>query len=291
MELQTDESQFDDRQNRFVGAMLREVVKVLEAELDIDKSDAVSAGEAVTFALANLIDGSRSLSGKNRDIIPHLTFADAKNRNSLITSSSASWMHEYVHGGSTEMFSRFASPVILHRDLPKIPPRPQAAIALRTLQRALQALDRIFAQSFSGRHSELVDSVSDSLLAISTSDSRIEEPTKLMSVKAHEFDSILNKLRPASPERCVFLSAMEGAKIGSQTMVNDVLSFASSMGSELKAAKRDRLERSFQWSAYLDFKLLESRLEVGTLTPSSPCDPDSLGTLWLKHEPDWGIYP
>ncbi|HMO16442.1 MAG TPA: hypothetical protein PKD64_19965 [Pirellulaceae bacterium] len=291
MELQIDESRFDDRQNRFVGVILREVVKVLGAELDIDKSDAVSAGKAVTFALASLLDGSRSLSGKNRDLVPHLTFAHGKRRQSLITSESGSWMHEYVHGWSTEMFSQFESPVILHRDLPKIPLRTQAALAWRSLRRALQTLDRIFGRSFSGRHAELVESVSDALLAISMSDEHVENPRELMSATVQEFESVLNDLRPGSPERSAFLSAMEGARIGSQTMVNDVLSFAASVGFELKAAKRDRLERALCWPAYLDFKLVESRLEVGKLTASSPCDPDSLGALWLKHEPDWASYP
>ena len=290
MEITTDDSRFDDRQNRFVGVILREVVKVLESKLEIDKRDAVSAGEAVTFAVTSLLDGARTLSGKNRDIVPHLTFSEGRRRKSVVTSNGASSMHEYVHGWTSEMFSKFTSPVILHRDLPKIPIRPRAALALRSLHRGLQLVDRIFKQRFLSPHAELVAAVDNALHAIATSHADVENPLDLMSVTSLDFDAVLNDLRPGSPERSVFLSACEGAKIASSKAVNDVLSFLQSMGSELPATKRDRLEHAVSWPAYLDFKLVEKRLEVGTLNQTSCCDPDSLGELWLKYEPSWNAY-
>lgn len=289
MDLNIDEAQFDNRQARFVGVMLREVVKTVEAELDIEKRDAITAGESVVFALANVLDGTRKLTGKNKDIIPHLAFANTRKRDALVTSATGTSMHEYVHGWTTEAFSKFVSPIILDSDLRKVPIRPRAAMAVRVIERAVQVLDRVFQRSLPASHAHLLESVVTCLDAIAKCP-KADDPLRLMASKPQEFDAIRDTLAPGSPERSLFLAVQNGARIASPTSINDIVSFSCSIGSQLKASKRDRLEDSLRWPAALDFKLIVSRIKSDTLDPSLPFDSDCLGTTWLSHEPDWTKY-
>lgn len=102
--LTIDPDRFDDQQNRFVAVLLDEVMNTLGTEIDPPTShdNLMEVTRAVVWTVTNLLDGTRKVTGKNKDLIPHLTFSDGKQRKALIADPSGSSMHEYVHGWCEE---------------------------------------------------------------------------------------------------------------------------------------------------------------------------------------------
>lgn len=100
MEIQTDGETFDQIQSIFIGGII-EAVKEHLAEAGISAEKERDLLEKISFSVATIIDGSRSVEFDGVEPNPILAFEeDGK----LIYAGGSSWLHEYVFGVIDELY-------------------------------------------------------------------------------------------------------------------------------------------------------------------------------------------
>ena len=107
MKLKIDNDNYSDKQHRLLGVLMKEIIESIDIELEPEQEELVRATESIAFGIAVILDGGRKFRGKNKDLVPHLTFADDRNeRKELVTDKSGSHMHEHVHAWLQQYFGK-----------------------------------------------------------------------------------------------------------------------------------------------------------------------------------------
>lgn len=101
MQLKNDGDIFDELQSIFIGGIIDEIkVKLEEAKLPSDKVRELL--ENISFSVATILDGSRSVEYEGVETSPVITFQEGENE--LIYPGGNSWMHEYVFGTISDIY-------------------------------------------------------------------------------------------------------------------------------------------------------------------------------------------
>ena len=101
MLLKNDGDKFDELQSIFIGGIIDEIkIKLEEAKLPSDKVRELL--ENISFSVATILDGSRSVEYEGVEASPIITFQEGDN--DLIYPGGNSWMHEYVFGTISDIY-------------------------------------------------------------------------------------------------------------------------------------------------------------------------------------------
>lgn len=101
MKLKQDGDKFDELQSIFIGGIIDAIKENIdEAKLPDDKARELL--ENISFSVATILDGSRSVEYDNVEPNPIITFQD--NDKEIIYPGGSSWMHEYVFGTVGEIY-------------------------------------------------------------------------------------------------------------------------------------------------------------------------------------------
>jgi len=100
MEISTDGEKFDEIQSIFISGIV-EVVKEHLGEAGLSAENERNLLENISFSVAAITDGSRSVEIDGVEPNPILAFeVDGK----LIYSGGSSWLHEYVFGVIAQLY-------------------------------------------------------------------------------------------------------------------------------------------------------------------------------------------
>ena len=101
MQLKNDGDKFDELQSIFIGGIIDEIkVQLEEAKLPNDKVRELL--ENISFSVATILDGSRSVEYEGVEASPVVTFQDGEK--DLVYPGGNSWMHEYVFGTISDIY-------------------------------------------------------------------------------------------------------------------------------------------------------------------------------------------
>ena len=101
MKLIEDEDKFDELQSIFIGGIIDAIKENIdEAKLPDNKSRELL--ENISFTVATILDGSRSVEYENVEANPIITFKN--NDKEIVYPGDSSWMHEYVFGTISEIY-------------------------------------------------------------------------------------------------------------------------------------------------------------------------------------------
>jgi len=101
MQLKNDGDKFDELQSIFIGGIIDEIkVQLEEAKLPNDKVRELL--ENISFSVATILDGSRSVEYEGVEASPVVTFQDSEK--DLVYPGGNSWMHEYVFGTISDIY-------------------------------------------------------------------------------------------------------------------------------------------------------------------------------------------
>ena len=101
MNLEENSDKFDELQSIIIGGIIDSVKEHLD-EANIPDEKARDLLEKISFSIATIIDASRSVEFEGIEPSPILTFEeDGK----LVYAGGSSWLHEYVFGTISEIYS------------------------------------------------------------------------------------------------------------------------------------------------------------------------------------------
>ncbi len=100
MNLEENADKFDELQSILIGGIIDAVKEHLD---ESSLSDEVSRDllEKISFSVATILDGSRSVEYDGIDPNPILAFED---NGKLLYPGGSSWLHEYVFGTISEIY-------------------------------------------------------------------------------------------------------------------------------------------------------------------------------------------
>lgn len=94
MNLTIDGNKFDKLQMLLIGAIIEEIKTELDSA-GLPSAHVRNLLGKISFSVATVLDGSRSVGFEGNEISPVITFSE---ENALISGGGNSWMHEYVFG-------------------------------------------------------------------------------------------------------------------------------------------------------------------------------------------------
>lgn len=101
MQLTIESDKFDELQSIFIGGIIDEVkVQLEDGGLPNDKARELL--ENISFSIATILDGSRSVEYEGVEASPVITFQDGDKN--LVYPGGNSWMHEYVFGTISDIY-------------------------------------------------------------------------------------------------------------------------------------------------------------------------------------------
>ena len=101
MELKHDGDKFDELQSIFIGGIIDEIKAKLE-EANLPNEKVRELLENISFSVATILDGSRSVEFEGVEASPVITFED--DEDNLVYPGGNSWMHEYVFGTISDIY-------------------------------------------------------------------------------------------------------------------------------------------------------------------------------------------
>ena len=101
MELKINEDKFDLLQSAFLGGIIDSIKENLDKS-NLPEDISRKLVEDISFSVATILDGSVEVSFEGITAKPVITFQE--NENSIISSGTASWMHEYVFGTIADIY-------------------------------------------------------------------------------------------------------------------------------------------------------------------------------------------
>jgi hypothetical protein len=101
MEVQVNWEEFDELQRYLAGEIVATVHNALK-DLKLPRSQLTDVINNIAFNVCCAIDGSTIMEHKGRPLIPVLTFSESSDFNRVISNGSTSFMHEYVHGTTSQ---------------------------------------------------------------------------------------------------------------------------------------------------------------------------------------------
>lgn len=101
MKLKNNSDKFDQLQLIFIGGLIDEIKEQLES-VNLPEPKVRELLENISFSIATVLDGSRSVEFDDVEASPIITFQDGDA--TLIYPGGNSWMHEYVFGTISEIY-------------------------------------------------------------------------------------------------------------------------------------------------------------------------------------------
>lgn len=100
MNLKIDGTKFDELQAILIGGIIEEIKTELNSA-GLPSAQVRDLLGKISFSVAAVLDGSRSVEFDGTEINPVITFGE---ENELISGGGNSWMHEYVFGIIAELY-------------------------------------------------------------------------------------------------------------------------------------------------------------------------------------------
>jgi hypothetical protein len=98
--LNIDGTKFDELQGILIGGIIEEIKSELESA-SLPPTQVRDLLEKISFSVAAILDGSRSVEFEGVEANPVVTFSVEGN---LVSGGGNSWMHEYVFGTIAEIY-------------------------------------------------------------------------------------------------------------------------------------------------------------------------------------------